>query len=328
MLAAIADPSQVAEARRRAARCAADAGVPEQRVPEVALAVTELATNLLKHGGGGMILASAFDDADGSGFQVLALDQGRGMTDIDRCMRDGYSTSGSPGTGLGAISRMADLLRIYSRMGRGTAILARFICRPAGAEPRTQFGIAQAPFPGERLCGDAWAFAHPLVGRTLLLVDGAGHGPEAARAADTATAVFRTCPEEPCEALVDRLHRALRPTRGAALAVARIDTAERVIDYAGLGNIAGVLVADGTMRHMVSHNGTAGHLAPRIRAFRYEYVSDPLLIMHSDGLTSRWDMAGYPGLASQHPALIAGVLFRDHRRPRDDATVVVMRVVS
>jgi hypothetical protein len=70
---------------------------------------------------------------------------------------------------------------------------------------------------------------------------------------------------------------------------------------------------------MVSHNGTAGHVAPRIREFVYDFTVDPLVILHSDGLTSRWDLAAYPGLAMQHPSLVAGVLLRDHRRGRDDA---------
>jgi hypothetical protein len=76
---------------------------------------------------------------------------------------------------------------------------------------------------------------------------------------------------------------------------------------------------------MVSHNGTAGHVAPRIREFTYEFDADPLVILHSDGLATRWDIASYPGLTVQHPSLVAGVLLRDHRRGRDDASVVAMR---
>ena len=49
------------------------------------------------------------------------------------------------------------------------------------------------------------------------------------------------------------------------------------------------------------------------------------IVMFSDGLTSRWDLASYPGLASKSPALIAGVLYRDHSRGRDDVTIVVAR---
>ena len=158
-----------------------------------------------------------------------------------------------------------------------------------------------------------------------MLVDGSGHGVEAARAAETAVRTFSDNADAACEVIVERIHRALAPTRGGAVAVARIDTAARVVRFVGVGNISAMLVNAGKSRHMVSHNGTAGHVAPRIREFTYDFTSDPLVILHSDGLTSRWDFAAYPGLAAQHPSLVAGVLLRDHRRGRDDASVVAMR---
>jgi hypothetical protein len=123
------------------------------------------------------------------------------------------------------------------------------------------------------------------------------------------------------------MHRALMPTRGAAIAVARIDFVARSVRYVGVGNISGVLISEGTARHMVSNNGTAGHVAPRIREFTYDFKGDPLIIMHSDGLSPKWDLAAYPGLATQHPSLIAGVLLRDFRRGRDDASVVALRAL-
>jgi hypothetical protein len=125
--------------------------------------------------------------------------------------------------------------------------------------------------------------------------------------------------------LVERIHRALAPTRGAALAVARIDAEAHVVRFVGVGNISGALVNNGDARRMVSHNGTAGHIAPRIREFTYPFADDPVVILHSDGLSAKWDLSDYPGLATSHPSLSAGVLFRDHRRERDDATIAVMR---
>jgi hypothetical protein len=121
------------------------------------------------------------------------------------------------------------------------------------------------------------------------------------------------------------MHRSLTPTRGAALAVARIDAADKVIRFVGVGNIAGALLSGADTRQMVSHNGTAGHIAPRIREFTYPFTDTPSVILHSDGVSNRWRIADYPGLAACHPSLIAGVLFRDFRRGRDDATVAVMR---
>jgi anti-sigma regulatory factor (Ser/Thr protein kinase) len=329
MITAVNDASQVAEARRLVSSYARSTGVLEARVGQVAIVVTELATNLLKHAGSGHILATHRDDGEGVGLELLALDRGNGMADVGRCMDDGYSTAGSPGNGLGAIARLADDIRIYSRPGLGSAIMVRFFQQTARDTPRdtqrTILGAAVAAYPGEHVCGDNWAFSDAAQGRALLVVDGAGHGIEAARAADMAVQIFRQYADAPCVEIVERVHRALMPTRGAAVAVARIDDAARTIRYVGVGNICGTLVTGEGARHMVSHNGTAGHVAPRIREFTYDYASNPLVIMHSDGLTSRWDLASYPGLVTQHPSLIAGVLLRDHRRARDDASVVALR---
>ncbi len=328
MITAIADGSQVAEARRLVGDYARIYGLPEPRRAEVAIVVTELATNLLKHGGGGHILADAFDDRDGVGIEVLALDRGVGMADVERCVADGYSTAGSPGTGLGAVMRLASQVRIYSRPGRVPAIMARFrLVHPPKPLPATQVGAAVAPYPGETVCGDRWTLGYAQAGRTILVADGSGHGVEAARAAELAVRILHDRLEDSCERLVEQMHRALAPTRGGAIAVARIDTVARTVRYVGVGNISGVLVSDGSARHMVSNNGTAGHVAPRIREFTYDFVGDPLVIMHSDGLTPKWDLSGYPGLATQHPSLIAGVLLRDWRRGRDDASVVAIRAL-
>jgi anti-sigma regulatory factor (Ser/Thr protein kinase) len=344
VITAVADASHVAEARRLVSDFARRAGAMEARVPQVAIVVTELATNLIKHGGGGHILAARCDDEAGAGVEVLALDRGSGMAEVGRCMQDGYSTAGSPGNGLGAVARLADDLRVYSRPDRGCVIMARFF-QPVGSRQksdgnpyagvrnaggvggRTQLGAAVAPYPGEQVCGDQWAYNETALGPTLMVADGAGHGAEAARAANAAVQVFLENADAPCEDVVQRVHRALIPTRGAAVAVARIDAAAHTVRYVGVGNICGALVTGEGVRHMVSHNGTAGHVAPRIREFTYAFISNPLVILHSDGLTNRWDLNAYSGLDSQHPSLVAGVLLRDHRRARDDATVVAMRPV-
>jgi anti-sigma regulatory factor (Ser/Thr protein kinase) len=324
---AVTDASHVAEARRLVRNLAQTIGLPRDRNDQVAIVVTELATNLVKHGGGGHIHASRFNDAEGTGLELLALDRGKGMADIQRCVRDGYSTAGSPGNGLGAIERLADSMHVYSREGLGSAIMARILHQQSNASTPA-IGAVVAPYPGETVCGDNWSFAATRAGPTLLLVDGSGHGVEAARAAEIAVRSFIDHAEESCEAIVDAIHRALASTRGAAVAVARIDATAKLVRLVGVGNISALLMHPGGSRHMVSHNGTAGYVAPRIREFTYEYDAASMVLLHSDGVATRWDIAAYPGLIAQHPALIAGVLLRDHRRSRDDASVVAMRALS
>lgn len=303
-------------------------GFAENIVGRVALVATEIATNLLKHGGGGMIVTRRLTVASGSGIELLGLDSGPGMADVGRCLDDGFSTAGSPGTGLGAIVRNADDHAIYSRPGRGTAVMACFRSPGISSLPGPEFGVVIDPYPGESVCGDSWASFHDRTNATLLVVDGSGHGPLAAHAAETAVRAFADNTDKDCVALVEAIHRALAPTRGAALAVARVDTSACLVRFVGIGNIAAVLASDGQSRRMASNNGTAGHVAPRIREFTYPFAAKPVVILHSDGISAKWEIERYPGLAASHPSLIAGVVFRDHRRGRDDALAVAMRVAT
>jgi anti-sigma regulatory factor (Ser/Thr protein kinase) len=326
VIVAVAEQSQVGQARRIAGERAKREGLNEEEAGCVALIATELATNLLKHAGRGDLVLNRFADADGEGVELLSLDNGPGIRDLNRAMADGYSSAGSLGGGLGAVARKADRFAIFSRPGLGTAVLARFVAAPPPADRgRIGIGAIVDTYPGEFVCGDSWAYADSPNGGTVLAVDGSGHGEYAARAAAVAIEVFLANSDRDCVRLVETLHRALAPTRGAALAVARLDRTAKAVRFVGVGNIAGALVADGQLRHMVSHNGTAGHVAPRIREFTYPFADKPTLILHSDGMSARWDLGSYPGLAAAHPALIAGVLFRDYRRGRDDCSVVVLR---
>jgi anti-sigma regulatory factor (Ser/Thr protein kinase) len=323
MIASIADPSQVSAARRAAADFARASGFDETATGRIALVATEMATNLLKHAAAGEIVIDNFADRDGAGLELLSLDKGPGIADVGLALADGFSTAGSSGNGLGAVRRQCDQFAIWSRPGLGTAAVARFQrCGPSGS---VALGAVVLPYPGETVSGDGWAFAAAAPGPTLLMVDGSGHGPLAALAVEAAEKVFEDNLGGDCTRLMEDIHRALAPTRGAAAAIARIDTAQRLVRYVGIGNIAGVLVSQGVMRRMVSHNGTAGHIAPRIREFTYPWTGSATVILHSDGLSAKWDLDAYPGLAASHPSLIAGVLFRDHRRGRDDASIVVMR---
>src|SRR5262249_24273853 len=163
-------------------------------------------------------------------------------------------------------------------------------------------------------------------GRAVFLVaDGIGHGPDAARAAEEAVRVFHEVAWNGPVQVGRSLHDALRSTPRAAAALAAGGTEGEVLRYCGGGNIAGTVVSAGVTRSVISHNGTAGHEAYRIQEFAYPFLHDALLVLTSDGLASRWSLERYPGLALRDPSLIAGVLYRDFKRSRDDVTVLVAR---
>src|SRR5262249_26375652 len=245
---------------------------------------------------------------------------------VERALADGYSSSGTSGTGLGAIARQADEFDVHSIRGVGTAIVARVAVGRRGAQARgPSIGGVSVPMPGEEGCGDGWASIHGA-GRTLVFVaDGLGHGVAAAEASGRAAEVFRTHERLAPAEIVERMHDPLRATRGAAVAVTELDAGHGVVRFAGVGNIAGTVLSNGTTRSLVSHHGTLGHNVRRIAEFQYPWPSGALLVLNSDGLLSGWTLDRYPGLARRHPVLVAAVLYRDFRRGRDDTTVVVVR---
>ncbi len=325
---AVQEVSQIAAARRGAVAIARGLGFGEEDSGRVAIVATELATNLIKHGAGGELLVGTYADRTGSGLECLALDKGSGMADVAASLRDGHSTAGSPGTGLGAITRGSHVTDIYSRPGLGTAILVRLEPgRPSAMEARPEplSGAVNLPKSGEEACGDAWCVKAHGSGFKLMVADGLGHGPSAADAAHAAVGIFTAGPLLSPGELLDRMHAALRSTRGAAISVADVDMERRSVVFAGIGNVAGVLITDEGARRMVSHNGTAGHVAKRVQEFTYPFERIPLVILCSDGLGTSWNLDSYPGLSQRHPALIAGVLYRDFGRGRDDVTVLVAR---
>jgi anti-sigma regulatory factor (Ser/Thr protein kinase) len=327
---AIEDASQVGEVRRAAVSMANAQGFDEPNRGRVAIVVTEAATNLLKHASGGELILRRLDDDQTGGIEILSLDKGPGIADLARCRIDGYSTAGSPGHGLGAMARLSESFEIQSLPGVGTVMLARLWSVPAHRpHPRGRFeiGLVTTPTPGEEVCGDGWAVGVNAGRDVIMMVDGLGHGTFAAEAAREAAEVFRKHIALGAAGLIRTAHESLRSTRGAAMAVAEIDTEAREIRFAGAGNISASIIRPGEGRSssMVSLNGTVGHSLRKVQEFTYPWDDGALLVMHSDGLSSHWQIDRYAGLSAAEPGLIAGVLYRDFKRGRDDATVLVAR---
>ena len=331
------DSSQVGEARRLVAWFCRSLGFDETRGSQAALIVTELASNIVKHaaGGGDMVLR-AIDINGATGVDILALDRGPGMVNVGASMRDGHSTAGSAGTGLGAVRRLSAAFDLSSAPGKGCAVFSRLWRDeppgPAAAgHVALNLGAVCLPVTGEQACGDAWAMRvgeRAEEATRFMLADGLGHGPDAACAANLAVAIFeKNALRSPGE-ILRLIHEGLRGSRGAAVAVAEVSGAAltpRVVRYAGVGNISGLILGAEASHNMASYNGTAGLEVHKIEEFVYPWPQNGMLVLHSDGVATHWALEDYPGLAQRHPALIAGVLYRDFERPRDDSTVLVAK---
>ena len=320
----VAEISQVGEARRAGITFAAACGFDEAETGGVALVVSEAATNLARHGGGGYILMRGLA-AGREGIELLAVDRGPGIDDLARALQNGFSTAGSRGVGLGAIARLSSYFDILSSPGSGTIVLSQ-TWRGRTTPPVVELGVVCLPIAGERVCGDDWTTMRASDRTTRILVaDGLGHGAAANVASADATRVFSECEGSSPSAALERVHVALRGSRGAAVAAAYLDPDRACVDFAGIGNISGVVRSDATSKRMVSHNGTAGQAAHRFHGFSYEWPAHAVVVLHSDGLATHWTPDAFPGLLRRHPSLVAAALHRDFARGRDDVTVIVAR---
>lgn len=324
---AVDDSSQIGEARRSATAVATATGLNETEAGKFALIATEAATNISKHAKRGEIILRSIVDRGNHAVDLIAIDSGPGIANLDRALGDGYSTAGTSGHGLGAMARLASDFDIFTTEGVGTVLCARVErSRSTSSVPPFEVGIVRVPKRGEEACGDDWSFVVDDNGRAVLTVaDGLGHGLAAAEAATRAVAIGAERAADAPAMVVSSIHGGLRSTRGAAVAVAELNGS--AVRFSGLGNISASIVSPGDSRSLVSHNGIAGHEMRKIQEFAYEWVPGSLLVMHSDGVSSRWDLTRYPGLVSRHPSIVAGVLYRDFSRGRDDALVVVVRAV-
>jgi anti-sigma regulatory factor (Ser/Thr protein kinase) len=312
---------------------ALDLGFGESCAEQVAIVVTEACTNLLKHATRGEILLTASDGRATRDLECLAIDRGPGMSNLEQCLIDGYSTGATAGEGLGAIRRLSNTSDFYSVPGKGTLLLASWSPGPGAPEhpdsvPRLRIGGVSVSKRGEEVCGDSWGVEQTDEISTILVADGLGHGYEAGMASQEAIRIGRTHADLPPIQLMERIHQALRSSRGAAVAVARIDRVRGKLTFCGVGNISAEIYAGSRgCQHLVSVNGTAGHQTQRIRDFSYPWPGNGMLVLHSDGLTSSAGIEGQPASALREPSLIAGLLYRDFSRGQDDATVVVAKAV-
>jgi anti-sigma regulatory factor (Ser/Thr protein kinase) len=321
----VQQPTDVASARREAVELARFAGLSELDVGSAGIVVTEAATNLIKHAGGGDIISRVVPGDDEPMLEIIAVDSGKGIRDTARSFEDGYSTAGSPGTGLGAIARLSTSHHVYSIPGGGTVLVAR-VGKLSAKQELFEAGAISLPYPGETVCGDAWGVRCSEHQCRLTVADGLGHGVQASDAARAALAAVKDAGTTTPLRLMEMMHDRLRSTRGAAVAIADLDFIAGSLTFTGVGNIAGSILHDaGLKRQMVSMNGTVGHEMRKVQTYTYPLPKGSLVILHSDGLSTHWSFDAYPNLVNQDPSVIAGVLMRDFRRLRDDATVVVVR---
>ena len=317
----VEDPSAVVACRQAGLALASRLQFPAAKADQLALAITEAGSNLHKHATQGLLHLAINRSGDEPGIQLVTIDAGPGFRNVSEAMRDGHSTAGTLGIGLGAIDRLADFCELYSQPGHGSALVARFW--PSGPQPALSWAGLIRPLASETQCGDRFGAARTGDTVTAILCDGLGHGPLAASASAEAVEAILEDPAGGPAVLLERVHRRLGHTRGGAVGI--VELTGQVVRFAGLGNIAASILADGSRKSMLSVPGVAGHQARTIRQFDYVAPPGAAIILHSDCVSSRWDAKSLPGLEYKDPLVICAMLLAEAGINRDDAGLLVLK---
>lgn len=320
---AVSDAGSVGTVRRAAAAVGESLGLTEQRLADLAIVATELASNLYKHTRDGVVHLRTVRAGGDAGVELVATDSGPGMADIALSARDGHFIAGTLGIGLGAMARQATELDAFSRPGRGTVLTVSVWGRPP-APAQWAAGLTR-PIAGETVSGDGYGLRDVDGRRQALLCDGLGHGALAAAATQAVVTAFRAAPVGGPADVLGHVHRTVTHSRGGVAAVIELDPAGQV-SCASVGNISGWLVGQSGRRGIPAQPGIVGDRQRRtIREYTYAIDADSVVVLHTDGVTDRWDAADYPGLLRRGPLVVAATLLRDAAIRRDDAGILVAR---
>lgn len=185
---------------------------------------------------------------------------------------------------------------------------------------RFVFGVATRPALMNDVNGDAYLIKQWDDHILVALIDGLGHGEEAAKASEAAKEFVSEHFDKDLEQIMRGLHDSLTKTRGAVVGMTRIDLAEKRFAFCGVGNIEAKLIIDPPIQP-VSRDGIVGANMIKIKKFEYHYDSLKAIVLHSDGVSSKFDLPKYKNLSTD-PQKIAKKILNDCWNGRDDATVI------
>lgn len=315
--------SDVLKARRVGRRLASEIGFSEIGVGEIEIAISELATNLIKHRAlNGEIVLKELSEGRRRGLEIRAEDQGPGIKDLHLAQRDGFSTSGTLGIGLSGIKRLMDEFSIESEVGKGTLVRVRKWLE-RDFQPKMTFSVMGRPHPGEEVSGDAYFIKQEPFSALFSVIDALGHGKVAYETGLMALEILEENYREDLIRVIERCHHGLRHTRGVAMALCRIDFSKRRLEHIGIGNVEMRIYGTPEPIRPFCYNGTLGMRMEAHRVTEYPYTEGSTFVMFSDGISGRFELS--LSEISKPPQEIAKLIFDHYARETDDSTVLVGR---
>ncbi|MFI5251265.1 MAG: SpoIIE family protein phosphatase [Bacteroidota bacterium] len=206
------------------------------------------------------------------------------------------------------------------------------ISRPAKTlnDLQIEYGVISRALPGEPECGDKYIIEPSNNGVLVGVVDGLGHGNEAANAARIAIETLKAHANESVTSLINHCHNNLKDTRGVVMCLASIRVSDETVTWIGVGNVEAMIVrADSTVvqrhEHIMLRGGVVGYNLPVLQATELRIAKGDLMIIKTDGLESGYGDE-YPNKESaQH---IAERIGTKYIKGTDDALVLVLRYGS
>lgn len=328
----IEDRSLIPFIKREIHNLALQLGFSAHRAAETDIIVAELTSNLIKYADGGELLYRAHTSEGQNQLEIYCLDNGIGIVNIHKIMNDGYSSSNTLGHGLGAIKRLSNDYQIYSMRNWGTVQYIRIYDKADTKIPPLldglNFAAVSVNYPGEKVCGDGYHIKYSKKGFQIFVGDGLGHGAHAHEAVSLAIKAFKQSIETDPSEILRNISDQVKKSRGLVATIACVDYATQNWTICGIGNINTRIYSGLENKTYTSYNGILGHNIPRtLNNTIVPYHKHQIIVMHSDGLRTRWNLNDLTSVIKQNPGIIATSLFKDNIRGTDDATILVGKII-
>ena len=319
------DIASVSVARERVRELGVSLGLDQTTIESVAVAASELVHNQLRHARRGQLAVRGVERDGIPGIEIIAADLGRGIADPVMALEGPGPSSTSLGSGLSGARRMTHEMDVDVRSGEGTCVRARRFAEPV--RRRREVGILGRPCEHESESGDHAAFVRDGDSLVVAVVDGVGHGPLAREASMGAVAAFLAHAGSSPAAILDASDAAVASTRGAVMSVARIDASAGEVEHAAVGNVVTRIERYRASRILSGVSGTLGARGVRRKPHPETVALDrtEVLMLYSDGVSSRVDLSSEPDLLREHSLVIAQRIMAKFSRANDDALVLVAR---
>lgn len=309
---------------------AVQAGFSKSRVGEVDIVISELTSNLIKYAGNGELLYRvASCGPDNPSLEVLCIDNGPGMSDPARMLKDGVSTRSTLGQGLGAMQRLSDTFDLYSMKDWGTIVYTQIAATKCAPPAKLDIRIRSlnVPKPGENVSGDGHFVKHGKNGTAIFFADGLGHGEAAHEAVQAGLQAFQSANEESPVEMLRHINSQVKKTRGMVGTIASYNKSKNEWTFCGIGNIASRTYAGLLFKNYMSYNGIIGLNIPgTMKDAVIPGEKNQHLILCSDGIRTRWDLTKYPSISKYDSIILAACLYKDFSRRTDDSSILIATV--